>query len=607
MSTTTTPEASFTEVPAELARALEADRCAREKARALICASTVQDLSEGALLELQHATVAARKEWDLMVATAAAEIGRRSAPEFGRKGLARRNGHTTPERFIAGMTGGSRKDAHDLISTGKTMGEVEIHDKKAAEAEQAGLPLPEPETPVYPAVAKALAAGELSASAAAMITDMLDSVTGDATAERISKAETMLVDKAHGLSVNQLAPIVRRLQDTLQASAAEARQADLHAKRHVILSDRKDGALQITALLDPISAAPIRAALEGAVKDAFRAKRDAGRLSDDTRSPGQIRADALVAFAKHMLGCDKAPLSHATTRITIHANATDLTAGLGIAEVDGGTAIPISQLRRLAVDAEILPMIMGTDSQPLDVGREERLFTPAQREALLVRDGGCAMCGAPPSHCEAHHIDWWTNGGPTDLNNGVLLCVACHHTIHHGGWDIDTTATDVYFRPPGTVDPTRPWKLGGRARFGLTEHERAQLAATETPPNHPYVGSGHDLDTDPAQDGDLTDPQTDSAPPDPTNPGTSAPNASPAPTSGHEALPKPGSNGKPARASANRANQHRTQPRKPRKASKAKVPGTPSTRGTSPTPDTTPTSGPDWLNQPPPDGHLMLL
>ncbi len=539
-----------------------------------------------------------------MVATAAAEIGRRSAPEFGRKGLARRNGHTTPERFIAGMTGGSRKDAHDLISTGKTMGQAEIHHKNTLEAEQAGLPVPEPETPVYPAVAAALAAGELSAGAAAMITDMLDSVSADASVERISRAETMLVDKARGLSVNQLAPIVRRLQDTLQASAAEARQADLHAKRHVILSDRKDGALQITALLDPISAAPIRAALEGAVKDAFRAKRDAGRLSDDTRSPGQIRADALVAFSNHMLGCNKAPLSHATTRITIHANATDLTAGLGVAEVDGGTAIPISQLRRLAVDAEILPMIMGTDSQPLDVGREERLFTAAQREALLVRDGGCAMCGAPPSHCEAHHIDWWTHGGPTDLANGVLLCVACHHTIHHGGWDIDATATDVYFRPPGTVDPNRPWKLGGRARFGLTEHERTHLAATETPPNHPNAGSGKELDTDPA------DTDNQSRTPDPDTPGTSAPNASPAPTSGDEALPEPGSNGKPARASANRANQHRAQPRKPRKASKTNksgVPGTPATRGASPKPDATPSSTPDWLNQPPPDGHFVLL
>ncbi|WP_238581581.1 HNH endonuclease signature motif containing protein [Demequina aestuarii] len=93
----------------------------------------------------------------------------------------------------------------------------------------------------------------------------------------------------------------------------------------------------------------------------------------------------------------------------------------GAATVDGaGSAIAVGELRRTAVDAGYLPMVLGGDDEKLNVGREKRLFSPAQCVALLERDGGCAMCGAPPSHCEAHHIEWWDrDGGRTDLAKGA--------------------------------------------------------------------------------------------------------------------------------------------------------------------------------------------
>ncbi|MCG1038037.1 HNH endonuclease signature motif containing protein, partial [Polaribacter sargassicola] len=73
----------------------------------------------------------------------------------------------------------------------------------------------------------------------------------------------------------------------------------------------------------------------------------------------------------------------------------------------------------------------------LDLGRENRLFTKAQKLALVERDGGCARCGLPPHMTKAHHLKWWKrDAGPTDLSNGVLLCESCHHRIHDNGWDI---------------------------------------------------------------------------------------------------------------------------------------------------------------------------
>jgi hypothetical protein len=128
----------------------------------------------------------------------------------------------------------------------------------------------------------------------------------------------------------------------------------------------------------------------------------------------------------------------------------------------------------MAADCEIIPMVLGAASEALDIGRARRLFSRAQRLALVERDGGCAWCHAPPSYCDAHHIRWWTkDGGPTDLSNGLLLCVSCHHRLHDTGWDVTIEDGKVYFVPPAGVDPQRTPRLGGRAQL----EEPASLVA----------------------------------------------------------------------------------------------------------------------------------
>ena len=127
----------------------------------------------------------------------------------------------------------------------------------------------------------------------------------------------------------------------------------------------------------------------------------------------------------------------------------------------------------MAADAQVIPCVLGGDSEILDWGRVKRLFTPAQKVALAERDGGCARCGAPPAWTHVHHLDWWERDrGPTDLANGVLLCTACHHTIHDEGWTITVEGTGttarVWFLPPPWIDASRTPRLGGRARFALT-------------------------------------------------------------------------------------------------------------------------------------------
>ena len=113
---------------------------------------------------------------------------------------------------------------------------------------------------------------------------------------------------------------------------------------------------------------------------------------------------------------------------------TDLRDQIGVGYLPGTGTLPIADLRRIACDCKIIPVLLGSAGQPLDVGRTTRTITPAQRIALNLRDQGCRHpdCHRPPADCDAHHVIHWLDLGPTNLNNLILLCRG-HHTRHHKG------------------------------------------------------------------------------------------------------------------------------------------------------------------------------
>ncbi|MHA7144364.1 HNH endonuclease signature motif containing protein [Arthrobacter sp. TmT3-37] len=108
-------------------------------------------------------------------------------------------------------------------------------------------------------------------------------------------------------------------------------------------------------------------------------------------------------------------------------------------------------IRRIACDADIIPIILGGAGQVLDLGRAQRLFPPHLRRALVARDKGCAFpdCTIPAPWCEAHHIDPWSRGGRTSISNGALLCSRHHHLIHQGTWRIEPRSGIAWFHAPG--------------------------------------------------------------------------------------------------------------------------------------------------------------
>jgi hypothetical protein len=136
----------------------------------------------------------------------------------------------------------------------------------------------------------------------------------------------------------------------------------------------------------------------------------------------------------------------------------DLIDGLGVATLDTGGQLCAAEARCLACDATIIPMVLGSDSMPLDVGRHQRLATAALRDALGHRDNGCAFpaCERPPRYCHAHHILSWLDGGDTSLRNMCLLCEYHHTIVHRQGWHIRLDGRGrPEFIPPKAIDPAR--------------------------------------------------------------------------------------------------------------------------------------------------------
>lgn len=136
--------------------------------------------------------------------------------------------------------------------------------------------------------------------------------------------------------------------------------------------------------------------------------------------------------------------------------------------LDTGEALTPAQLRGLLCRAEVIPVVLGGNSEPLDVGRARRAFSRYQRAAMLARDGGCAGlgCDPHPRRAHAHHLrEWGRHHGPTDTAQGALFCPSWHRRIHAEGWTVRMAANGhPELIPPAWVDPARRPRQNHRFR-----------------------------------------------------------------------------------------------------------------------------------------------
>ncbi|MYL10180.1 MAG: DUF222 domain-containing protein [Acidimicrobiia bacterium] len=263
-------------------------------------------------------------------------------------------------------------------------------------------------------------------------------------------------------------------EDQRRADDGMGRSERQRARRSFKVFDGSGGMVVLHAELDQVAGDRVKSAVS-----ALSTKMLADDIAyDPVRTFEQRNADALVALitqqpaetanavAEGTSGCgtpteaaEGAPdrgIKPQKTVLVVSADYDAIEGQLQNAGLIDGTPIELDELRRLACDAEIVPMIFAADGQPLYVGRAQRAPTKAQKLALYRRDRGCVGCGIRPQACDAHHIQPWDYNGPTDVTNLVLLCPRCHDKVHKHGHivELDSETGRHRLLPPPRPSPT---------------------------------------------------------------------------------------------------------------------------------------------------------
>ena len=273
----------------------------------------------------------------------------------------------------------------------------------------------------WPAVAAALAAGEISARAAGVVCSALS---------RLPAVDEQTVEMVLAAArVCDPLTLARELAARVAAAAPEQAQADadtVHGRRTVQHSISHDDMGRLDAWLDPELAELFHDALHTEVL------RD--RVAGDDRTAGQRRHDAFGRLIRRAISAPDAPRRHGQPVQLLILATPDAVAdvpGAEPARTAGGPVLTRGALARLSCSSPLARCLLA-GSVPLDLGRTARIATDAQYRALIARDRGCAVrgCDRPASWCTPHHVIPWQRGGPTDLSNLLLLCEGHHHALH---------------------------------------------------------------------------------------------------------------------------------------------------------------------------------
>ncbi len=296
----------------------------------------------------------------------------------------------------------------------------------------------------FPAIVAAMAAGAVSAEQAAAIVGVLKKLPESLTVEQVQAAEAMMIGFAaeHGpkglrdLARHLLEVIAPEIAEAAEAAALEAQDREARKTQFLRLRDDGDGSVAIAGKLPAADGEALRAVVDAIANGTHKANGSAtgdGSWAEPGLSYEARRAQALMTLVHaYSVGGHGPRHGGDRPRVTVLVNYDDLLRGVGGATLLGSnTRISPSEARRLACDADILPAVMGSASQILDLGRTTRLFAGDLRQAIVLRDRGCVFpgCHRDPRDCDAHHIRPWQQHGPTSLDNAALLCPTHHRLV----------------------------------------------------------------------------------------------------------------------------------------------------------------------------------
>ncbi|GAA4172769.1 HNH endonuclease signature motif containing protein [Gryllotalpicola koreensis] len=479
-------------------------------AEALPCADDLGALTPDEEAQATRVLGGIRSSVGATISLLAADIERRSARELGTEGLAQQRGFKDGIGLVQDLAGVGRAEATRLIRVG---GLLETAQAIAPVHVPDGAPPFDPGERSLPAL-KALP-GEWDAPIAVAVRNgWLSAPQGDALRQALggprmrdlapawrTAALELIGDCWSGRwtpeDLTRAAKRARASLDTFAAAHEAEQRKELRSfKRHV----RASGMVHYDIDLDPESDArfygPIRTMLSPRLggprfRDAAEIAR-ARELDEDPRTNEQLQADTLVELVE----CggqseSNVLLARHRPQVMVAVTATDLAkaraaqnalarhhagdhrgcsgAGFGvtcagpdqgIAWIDGtDTPITATDAMRMLCGDGFTPILFDESGQAIDIGKDQRLFTPKQRRAMAKRDGGCLWtdCPMPPDATEGHHLNPWSESPAnhkTETRDGILLCKRHHLLLHNHGERIERRGAEYWLLWPGR-DPIR--------------------------------------------------------------------------------------------------------------------------------------------------------
>jgi Domain of unknown function (DUF222) len=306
-----------------------------------------------------------------------------------------------------------------------------------------------------PGFEDALGDGTVSAGHVDAIANATRNLSDAERAEFASEADALLADAARqgvdtfARNCRDLARDIRsRVNERSDVDELEQQRQQSKISRWV---DRRTGMCSTLIECDPVTDREIWRGIQ----------RERGRLRRRCQQTGQrpswdrLTVDALVAAVQPAAGAPNTPRTSSSLVVHVGLGRLTGTEPEGLCETDSGVPIPVETARRMACEADIIPVVLDGNGVVLDEGRAKRLATAEQRTAIEAMQSTCSHpdCTVTIDDCRIHHLRPWDTGGATDLANLVGVCEVHHHLVHEGGWTVQMTADRIatWIRPDGQI------------------------------------------------------------------------------------------------------------------------------------------------------------
>ncbi|WP_166984141.1 HNH endonuclease signature motif containing protein [Paramicrobacterium fandaimingii] len=461
--------------------------------------------SDDALLEAAAALGELGRAQQTALAVVASEIATRSVKLDGAQTIASRNG----QRDAIGLLQSTARISHSAARRARAYGDAITIDSSIS-----GAPLP----PRWSHIAEAAFAGTVDAEAVAPLIRSLEEVRLSADPQMLDAAEDGMMRIASRSTPEYAKQQMRVWKEALDPDGARPREeAQRQARFFHIGKVDAHGMTPIKGRLTPDAAARLNAAISThtnpRARVAFRPvdeSEDATAPHDsndnvapsvgthdlDPRTHGQKLHDIIdgLISSGHRASVSDAGSRRAQTEVIVTTTLEDLRSGDGVGWANGAQE-PLGPIttERIICDEGYRRMILGDNGEALWLGHKQRAFSPQQKLAIAARDETCGWpeCDMPADWCDVHHVTYWSQDGPTDVDNGLLLCSAHHHMLHAQNWIISMQNGIPFLTPPAFMRHAgEPIRLGqnrprqvGRTRRTRRRRRGNSRAGGSDPPD----------------------------------------------------------------------------------------------------------------------------